>query len=104
VVKEGTLDSAPRPVSSAGTYTLSWEAATPTGTSCRLQIRTAPTREALEKQLFAGPDGTEASSFDTPGVALRIAEPGSVQYRVVLETENPALTPYLKRVTLRTAG
>ena len=101
VVKEGMLDSAPRAVSAAGTYSLFWEAATPTGTSCRLQIRTAPTREALEKQPFVGPDANQASYFDAPGTAVRIAQPGFVQYRVLLKTENPALTPYLKRVTLR---
>jgi hypothetical protein len=104
VVKEGTLESAPRPVLSAGTYTLSWEAATPTGTSCRLQIRTALTREALEKQPFVGPDANQASYFDVPGAALRIAQPGFVQYRVLLKTENPAVTPYLKRVTLRSGA
>ena len=101
VVKEGTLESAPRPVAEAGTYALSWEAATPTGTSCTLQIRTAPTREALEKRPFAGPDGTDGSYFESPGTALQITQPGFVQYRALLKTENPALTPYLKRVTLR---
>jgi hypothetical protein len=101
VVKEGTLDSAPHPVASAGTYMLSWEAATPAGTSCRLQVRTAAIRGDLEKQPFVGPDGTQASSFDTSGAVVRIAEPGFVQYRVLLRTEDPALTPYLKRVTLR---
>jgi hypothetical protein len=104
VVKEGTLDAAPRPVASAGTYTLSWEAATPAGTSCRLQIRAAATKEALEKQPFVGPDGSQASYFDSPGTTVRIAQPGFVQYRVSLRTENPALTPYLKRVTLRAAS
>jgi hypothetical protein len=101
VVKEGALDSMPRPVVNAGTYILSWEAATPVGTSCQLQIRAAATREALEKLPFVGPDGSRASCFDSPGAALRIDQPGFVQYRVLLKTENPALTPYLKRVALR---
>ncbi len=104
VVKEGALDSMPRPVVNAGTYILSWEAATPVGTSCRLQIRAAAIREALEKLPFVGPDGSQASCFDSPGAALRIDQPGFVQYRVLLKTENPALTPYLKRVTLRAGG
>ena len=103
VVKEGMLDSAPRPVVNAGAYTVSWEAATPAGTHCRLQIRTASTREMLEKQPFVGPDGTDGSCFEVPGAALRIAQPGFVQYRVLLKTENPALTPYLKRITLRSS-
>jgi hypothetical protein len=100
VVKEGALDAAPRPVG-AGAYTLSWEAATPVGTSVRLQVRTAATREALERQPFAGPDETAATTFDTPGATLKVAAPGFLQYRVLLKTDNPALTPYLKRVTLR---
>jgi hypothetical protein len=100
VVKEGTLDSAPRPVPTTGTYHLSWEAATPAGTSCRLQVRTAATREALETRPFAGPDGSEASFFGIPGASLAVATPGYLQYRVTLRTENPALTPYLERVTI----
>lgn len=104
VVKEGMLDSAPRPVADAGTYLLSWEAATPSGTSCRVQIRTASTREALDRQPFVGPDGTEASHFEISPTPLRIAQPGFVQYRALLRTENQSLTPYLKRVTLRSGA
>ncbi len=99
VVKEGTLDSAPRPVQT-GTYHLHWEAATPAGTSCCLQLRAAPTEEALEKATFVGPDGKEASSFDSSGASFAVPAPGYLQYRVTLRTENPALTPYLKRVTI----
>lgn len=104
VVTEGTLDSAPRPIAAGGAYTLSWEAAAPAGTQCRLQIRIAATRDMLEQQPFVGPDGSEASFFDAPGAAVRIAEPGFVQYRVLLKTEDPALTPYVKRVTLRSGA
>jgi hypothetical protein len=99
VAKEGTLDSMPRAVP-AGSYTLSWEAATPAGTSCRFQIRTAATKEAIEKAPFIGADGKESSFFDTPGARFTVAAPGYLQYRVTLRTENPALTPYLKRVTI----
>jgi len=104
VVTEGRLDSAPRPIAAGGAYTLSWEAATPAGTQCRLQIRIAATRDMLEQQPFVGPDGSEASFFDAPAAVVRIVEPGFVQYRVLLTTENPALTPYLKRVTLRSGA
>jgi len=101
VVPEGVLDSAPRPVSAAGDYVLTWEAATPPGTSCRLQVRTASTPAELEKQPFIGPDGTAATCFEVSGATVRVARPGFVQYRVLLKTENPALSPYLKRVVLR---
>jgi hypothetical protein len=100
VVKEGTLDSAPQPVPNAGTYRLTWEAATPAGTSCHLQLRTAPTKGALQQRPFAGPDGRESSFFDTSGASFAVPAPGFLQYRVTLRTESPALTPYLKRVTL----
>ena len=100
VVREGTLDSAPRAIAAGGAYTLSWEAATPPGTNCRLQVRSATTREALEKEPFVGPDGSESSFFDASGSTVEIAEPGFVQYRVLLKTDDPALTPYVKRVAL----
>jgi hypothetical protein len=58
----------------------------------------------LEEQPFVGAEGSEASFFETPGARLRMAERGYVQYRVLLSTEDPALTPYLKRVTLRAGG
>ena len=35
---------------------------------------------------------------------LRITAPGYVPYRVLLRTEDPALAPYLKRVTLRSGS
>lgn len=100
VVKEGTLDSAPRAIADAGTYTLTWEAATPAGTSCRLQVRSAATKEALEKQLFVGPDGTNANFFEASGATVNLKQPGFAQYRVLLKSENPALTPYVRRVRL----
>jgi hypothetical protein len=98
VVGEGTLDSAPHKVSQAGTYHLTWNAATPEGTTCRLQVRTAPTMEALAAAPFAGPDGADAF-FETSGAPLSLSA-GYLQYRVTLTTDNPALTPYLKRVTM----
>lgn len=103
VMKEGTLESAPRAVHAPGRYRLTWEAATPQGTSCQLQVRTAPTAEALETLPFVGPDGKAESWFDAPGEAFGITAPGFVQYRVTLRTENPALSPYLKRVTISPA-
>jgi hypothetical protein len=100
VAKEGALESTPRAVSQQGHYLLSWEAATPPGTSCRFQIRTAPTRETLDGAPFVGLDGDASSFFEEPGTEFAVAEPGFLQYRVVLETEDPAITPHLKRVTI----
>jgi hypothetical protein len=100
VIKEGMLESAPHAVV-PGKYELSWQAATPAGTSCKLQIRAAATCEALEKQPFVGPEGTAKSFYDTSSASINIAAAGFVQYRILLHTDNPALTPYLKRVTLQ---
>ncbi len=100
VAKEGRLESTPRTLSQGGQYLLSWAAATPPGTSCRFQVRTASTLEALESTPFVGPDGEASSFFEQPGTEFEVAAPGFLQYRVVLETENPAITPYLKRVII----
>jgi hypothetical protein len=98
VVKEGTLDSTPHRIPQAGTYHLTWEAAAPEGTACRLQLRTAPTIAALDAAPFLGPDGA-GTFFETSGAPLSLPA-GYLQYRVTLTTDNPALTPYLKRVTM----
>jgi hypothetical protein len=103
VAQKGALDSAPRPIRERGTYSIEWESTTPPGTSCRFQVRTAPTREALESAPFVGPDGETSSFFENSDTEFEIAEPGFLQYRVLLATDDPALTPYLKRVTVRAA-
>ncbi len=103
VVTEGTLEAAPRAIAEPGEYVLSWEAATPPGTSCGLQVRSAPDLETLAQRPFAGPGGDARIWFEAPGAAFEMPTPGFVQYRVALKTEDPALTPYLKRVVIRRA-
>jgi hypothetical protein len=103
VVTAGMLEAAPRAVAEPGEYVLSWEAATPQGTSCGLQVRTAPDLEALPELPFTGPDGSADSLYESSGAVIEIPTAGFVQYRVVLKTEDPALTPYLKRLTIRRA-
>lgn len=103
VVRGGTLESTWRAVSRQGQYLLSWEAATPPGTSCRFQVRSASTLDTLASAPFVGPDGEASSVFEESGTEFEVAEPGLLQYRVLLETDDPALTPYLKRVTVRAA-
>ena len=99
VVKQGSLDSAAHRVDRAMTGRLEWEAATPKGTSVKFQVKTAPTREGLAAATFAGPDDTDQSWYEQSGPELRLPQAGFLQYRVVLATEDPARTPYLKRVT-----
>lgn len=103
VVTEGTLEAAPRAVAKPGAYVLSCQAATPPGTSCGLQVRSAPDLESLARLPFTGPGGDGDSLYDTPGAAFEIPTAGFVQYRVVMKTEDSALSPYLKRVTIRAA-
>lgn len=103
VVKEGTLESAARRVESAGEYKLWWSAATPPGTSVAFQIRAADSEAELEGKPFIGPDGTKNSYFRTQGAQIRMAGPGFIQYRVKLATDNPARSPYIKRVVVTRA-
>jgi hypothetical protein len=100
VAKEGSLDAAPRPIPRAGDHRLRWDAATPPGTTVTFQLRTAATREALADMPYVGPDGTAQSRFERPDSPVNVPRAGFIQYRATLKTENPALTPYLKRVIL----
>jgi hypothetical protein len=98
VLKQGSFDSAVHPVDRALTGRLEWDAATPKGTSVKFQARTAPTREGLAAEKFVGPDGTVQSWYEQSGAELKIPAAGFLQYRAALATEDPARTPYLKRV------
>ena len=98
VVKQGSLDSAMHRVDRALAGRLEWEAATPKGTSVKFQVRTGSTREGLAAAPFIGPDGTDQSWYEKSGAELKVPEAGFLQYRVILATEDPARTPYLKRV------
>ena len=40
------------------------------------------------------------TDFEEPGTRFELSEPGFLQYRVLLKTEDRAITPYLKRVTV----
>ncbi|MDH4179237.1 MAG: hypothetical protein OEV33_01905 [Armatimonadota bacterium] len=104
VATEGMLDAAPRALAKPGKYVLYWEAATPEGTSCGLQVRSAPDLASLNGAPFTGPGGEADNLYEASGAIIEMPDAGFVQYRVVMKTENPALSPYLKRVTLRAAN
>ncbi len=80
---------------------LGWEAHTPFETSIVFQLRTAPTREALENAIWIGPGGTE-SFFVVSGTDLAPLPPENrwIQYRAVLRTPNGAATPVLTKVVV----
>jgi hypothetical protein len=100
VSPQGSFESTARAIPVAATCRLHWVAATPVGTSIRFQIRTAETKAALADASYVGPDHTQKSWFTKPGARVTVAQPGFLQYRVMMETRDPALTPYLKQVTL----
>jgi len=99
VVKQGVLESAVYPAEPAS-YRIFWESTTPSGTSVKFQIRTATNREFLNNTGFAGPDGTSQTFFENPGEIFKLMSRGFIQYRAILTTDDPAKTPYLKRVTI----
>ena len=103
VVEKGSLESAPHRLERGGRLRLWWRAATPPGTGVRFQVRSAASIEELAKVPFAGPDGDDQGYFDTQGAAFGVPEPGYVQYKVLLQTNDPAKSPYVKRVILTRA-
>ena len=100
VVKEGVLESTPRPIKNAGAYRLYWETATPPGTAVRLQVRCAATKETLAGAVFVGADGTAEKFFEESGATFHVAQTGFLQYRVVMTTHDPSRSPCLKRVVV----
>jgi hypothetical protein len=100
VLPYGIFDSAPSRVETGGKLRLWWRAATPAGTSVAFQIRTASTAEELEKRPFAGPDGSARTYFTTLGQPFESPSSALVQYRAILKTDSPALSPYVKEVVI----
>lgn len=93
-----------RPLKAAGIDTaVSWQAQTPEGTSLRIQVAAADSRDGGPGQWsdFVGPDGTGASFYTTPGTLPRtLWKRDWLRYQVILETRNPTLTPTLESVSL----
>jgi len=83
---------------------ISWQADTPEGTSVRFQVRSAADADGGPGDWtpFAGPDGSPDSYFMTSGAALPALHAGHqwLQYRLVLATTRPAVTPEVREVRL----
>lgn len=92
--------SAPRQFAAAKSLSaFNWTADLPERTSVRFQIRSASTKEGLEKAAWIGPKGA-GSSFETPTAAANIALKGPwVQFRATLSNPGGGL-PVVKSVTL----
>ncbi len=79
---------------------LNWKAHTPHGTGIKFQIRTAVSRQALEKAVLHGPAGAE-SYYQKPGAELKTPDDHRwVQYHAVFTTPDGGNTPILEEVTI----
>jgi len=81
---------------------LGWSSQTPQNTSVKLRLRTATTANDLMTSFFTGPDGTERTYYESNGQAVNGAHNGSrwVQYRAVLQSKQPPISPVLNSVTV----
>jgi hypothetical protein len=80
---------------------IAWKGETPGRTALSIQIRTAESREGLEKAAWMGPDG-KGSAFTRSGTRInRIPAAEWVQYRALFDTDNGAASPVLEAVEIR---
>ncbi|PYV08631.1 MAG: hypothetical protein DMG07_25275, partial [Acidobacteria bacterium] len=80
---------------------LHWKAGTELGTGVKFQVRSAATRDGLEKAGWCGPDG--AASFYTASGAKLVSvgrEHRWLQYRAVLHSPDGGNSPFLTEVAL----
>ena len=78
---------------------ISFEAETPARTWVKAQLRSAPTREALEKASFSGPDGSEENGFEQGDPVYSVPTQGEwIQYRLTLGAFNSGCTPRVRAV------
>ena len=82
-------------------HRINWEAEIPKKTWVLARIRTADSRDALEKAKFTGPDGTEKTHYTNGGEVDATATKGNyVQYQLALGAINSMSTPRICAVTL----
>jgi len=79
---------------------LTWQADLPEGTDLQLQLRTAKSSGELNDAPWLGP-GNGAETFSEFGAINALNDGASVyQYRLILNTNDPLLTPVINNVTL----
>jgi hypothetical protein len=98
---EETYDSAPIEVPpGAIKHQLSWQADMPNGTAVEFQIRSAKSKELLNKAVWGGP-GNQSGRIKAAPFELAIPSGDSwLQYRAILSTPDGGSTPVLKRVEI----
>lgn len=82
----------------AGWSTLSWNAATPAGTTVRFQA--AASNNAGGLFTFVGPDGTPATFFTSGASLAQFNGFRYLKYKAYLSTTNTSVTPTLSDVTI----
>jgi len=81
-----------------------FDGTTPDGTTLRFQVRSAHSPTTLASAPFVGPDGTAVTFYQTNGQALWSGHDGDslVQYKAILSSATPTLSPSLRKVVLVT--
>jgi hypothetical protein len=81
---------------------LTWSASVPPSTSLRFQFRSAGTQADLVATAFTGPDGTGSSYYTAGNWQIASQNNGSrwFQYRAYFSTDDAAVTPVLRGVTV----
>lgn len=78
-----------------------WDADVPFRTAIEVQVRTAPTREALSSAAWTGPDGARSAFKKSGGAASSSSATGRwIQYKATLISPNDANSPILRAVTV----
>jgi len=104
----GELRSRPLRIQPGGDFTV--RADVPTGTSVKIQLRTAPDMKVYGDNTpgawsnWIGPDGTPNSFYPATGGHLPPAHPGDTwaEYRLLLATTNQTITPAVHEVNFGT--
>lgn len=97
----GDLISKPNQLSLFDKLTLNWSAIKPVGTDIKFQVRYASSEAGLNSASFVGPDNTTSSYFTTSGTSVsNFPNSAYMQYRVLLNSVNSKLTPYLEEITV----
>jgi hypothetical protein len=81
-----------------------FDAAVPEHTAVKFQLRSALNRKDLEAELFVGPDGSSTTFYERSGQEFWNGHNGDcfVQYRAILESSGPMVSPTLRKVVLAT--
>ncbi len=86
----------------AATGVLAWDGDTPPGCTLAFQLRSAAHPAQLATAPFRGPDGSDASFFTSSGQSIAAEHAGDshFQYRVLMSSAAPRLSPLLRGVNL----